>query len=146
MKKWLLDDESEYTEDQIGDCIEKICEPEYYQDEDAFNDYIENEYGTVEIYGYEYSAVDVLQEMGGYRDALCDWADNEAESHCGDVEYELRHMSNAETIWLNAYQVTCVETETEEEAESKKAALEAQRQEDEKALKTWAQTFTIISV
>ena len=59
MLTWqILQGENEneiYREDQIEDLLNVICDQDYYEDPDSFDDYLYNNEGDVEVYGHEFS-------------------------------------------------------------------------------------------
>ena len=144
MQTWQLDTGETYSENEIEDLLDRICDPEYYEDLDSFTDYLENSEGNVEVYGYEWSAVDILESMGVLNEAIRSYAENEADGARGDIEYDLRHMNNGDTDWFNNYEITCIEIneENEDDDDSEREELQKKLDEERKLeVEAWSVAF-----
>ena len=138
-----------YREDQIEDLLDVICDQDYYEDADSFDDYLYNNEGDVEVYGHEFSVSDVLRAMGTYDDDLRYWAEAEADNARDEFKGMLMNMSDNETDWFNNTKILCVEIRPEAQAESEQEeeeAIKKQAEERKAEIQEWSNAFSFSTI
>ena len=120
MKEWHdIETGTVYTEDDMEDLLDTICDPEYYEDRDSFDEWLDDGNDGAEVCGRQFSASEILYACNedAYFDELREWAENEATYNRDDIAPELERMDDGEVQWFNNVHIRCVETEDEEEEE-----------------------------
>ena len=121
------------TFDNIDDVIEYCIEPDYHRDDDYFKEWVDEEYGSIDIGGKTYYAYDILRDDDyNYSDVLDAYCECENDNDEGNARYALRNASDGEEVYIQAYTVKCYESgdydgDGEFALQSLKASLLAQQ-------------------
>lgn len=112
MRKYYIEEDNEIYEDVeevIGACIEE----DYHRDDDYFEEWVNNRYDSVEIYGETYYPYDILVEMGqGDLDSLRDeYCELENDNDWENVRYELEHYRVGTQVYIHNKTVKIIEDE-----------------------------------
>jgi len=143
VKQWIdLNTDEIYTEDEFDDLMEKICDIEYYEDTDSFNDWLDEREGDVEVCGRSYSASDVLRscDEDAYYDELHSYAENEQEYYWGEIEENLHRMENGTSEWFNNFHIRYIEYEEPDEEDSENNT----ETEQQIKFQNWTNVFDLI--
>lgn len=81
--------ETDYIYDTIDEVLEDCIDPDYHRDDDYFETWVNERYGSIDIYGETYWAYDILQEMSTYnldnlRTDYCDECNDEDRDNIED--------------------------------------------------------------
>ncbi len=95
--------------DDAEDCAEALINLEPCELDEAFDEYLDEVYGTINVAGYDYDTSYVLREIDpiAYR---CDKNDY-IDSLRGDIESELEGMYEGEEREFYGYYVECIDEE-----------------------------------
>ena len=160
MKVWYIDGDR-YTEDDMSDLLDRVCDPEYWADDcDAFDEFLNENNDEYSIGGCTFSPATILYECNSdaYSEAKWDWACEEADNAKDDARWTLDHMSDGEWQDLYACEVRCEieeeddddEEETDEETHVSAWVSEIVRVKQEKiaqekqAAQDWSATFATL--
>ena len=105
--------------DTLDELIDYLKD-EYQGDSDDFDAYLNDEVGTIEIYGFSFSPADVLCQMDGdeYNEAFSDWSANEAENMADNLRYDLTHYGHdGYETWDFGMRITMTEIPDDEDEE-----------------------------
>lgn len=142
MKQWIVDRQDVYTEDELSDLIDRICNPENYEDEDEYDDHLNEVYNYYRINGCEFSPSEILKscDEDAYYDCLRDWAQDRADEDKTDCLDELEMMNHDDETTWNGYYIRCEEIDEDEEEE------EEATPETVAAQQMWDSIFTVHAV
>ena len=112
--RYHIVDSDQYFDD-YEDAVDYCIDYDYHQDDDYFEEWINDCYGSVQIGGYEYSAYDVLDKMNDLSDFLDSYIESQNESDKDNAMYELRHADVGDVIDCQAYSIEVVADEEDEE-------------------------------
>ena len=139
-KQWIVDNSDVYTEDEIDNLLDRICDPENYENEDDFDDYLNQEHNCYRINGREFTPAEILKSCDeeGYYEDLREYAENEAEYAKDDVRSDLENMDDGDRNYWNGYTVICEYIEEEEEEE--------ETVESDQTAEMWQSIFSVHTV
>lgn len=143
MKYYVIDEDKYF--DNYEDAIEYCINSEYHYDDDYFEEWVNETYGHIDIYGNEYYAYDILKNMDESEldNLLSSYCENENESDRENAMYEFRNASPGDTVLVQAYEIKVIDetgdTDGDEELvdslESVRQYLEEQSYLNEQAKK-----------
>ena len=163
---YLIDNDPDqrYSDNQIEELL-TVCIPDdkYEDDRDSFDNYLDEEYGSISINGINYYASRILYEMdyNDYTDAFEDRCRITVESDRDDADYTIRHLNAGNSAYIGDYivyayddeeevdidtddlQDTCSMIEQRLEAES--ILLSADAEENERRQTSFDELFQMIS-
>ena len=108
--------------DEIEDVLEFCIDDEYHWDDDYFEEWVNDNWGSIDINGYDYYAYDILDRAGDLDSVREDYCENLNENDYDEARYALRRANVGDTIDIQAYEVEVIddgEEEEEEEADNK---------------------------
>ena len=122
----VCDTDQRFDEDDQESLLNYCLDLDYFEDDDdGFRDYVREQYGSVEVCGYDFDALDILESDDYvYCEAKRDWANNELDNARDNAEYELRHATPGDTIWIGSYEVDVCEYEEEDEEEEEESDIQ----------------------
>lgn len=77
---------------------------------ECFNDYLDDAYPSVTIYGYDFSPSEILNSNNCYYSALNDFKNAELD----DMRYDIEHLCADDTFDRYGIEVECVDDEDEQ--------------------------------
>lgn len=100
--------------EDIEDVIDYCCDEDYYDDDDGFEEWVNNDYGSITIYGTTYYAYDILENAdNGDLDSLRDDYKHDCnESDKDNARYELRNADVGDEIYCQGYTIYVCEENT----------------------------------
>lgn len=118
--QWIVNNSNIYSEDEIGDLLDRICDPVHYENEDDFDDWLNQDHNCYRINGREFTPAEILKSCDeeGYYEDLRDYAENEAEYDRNNIRNYLQNMDDGDSDCWNGYTVICEYIEEEEEEET----------------------------
>lgn len=101
----------------LEELLDNIFDTEYYGDSDETNQYINNEYGSINIYGYNYAAAEILEKLnqGRYYEIQDRLAREKVEALKAEYRGTLKHMEPGESLEIEGFTIECVINDTEPE-------------------------------
>lgn len=111
------DNDDSFTTDELDDLIDAVYDIDYYyEDDEAFEYYLNDEYSNVHVCGYCYSAYDILSSCNedDYNEAKHDWAENEADNRKDDLWNELNNMEPGDCLEAFYHTIYCLEEEEDD--------------------------------
>ena len=98
---------------------------------DQFEDYLDDEYGQVEIAGHNFWTSNALRELdeNAYYCMFNDWVSDMVAQKREDLIYDLEHMDADEEIESNGYIIMCLD-DCDESYEPEEKEPEAEDQEE----------------
>lgn len=100
---YLIDNDPERRFDDEDELMEYCIPDDYYDDcEDEFCDYLDGEYGSINIAGNTYYANDILRDNdeGDYDDLYEEWRRDRVNSDREDALYHLRRAEHGDHIYV----------------------------------------------
>lgn len=102
--KYCVDDKTFYD---INDVIEYCIDSDYHEEDDYFEEWVNDRYGSIEIYGDSYYAYDILNNCDSYaldrlRYAYCEESN---DTDIDEARYDLEHASVGDEIDIQRYTV-----------------------------------------
>lgn len=104
------DDEHYETLDEVVSAI--MDYNSQYFDEDEFDEWLDNEYSTVEIFGNSFRPSQVIHDMADYESEYDEWLSQQRDNIYDDVEYRLNNYGS-----YNDYNCTVGVVDDEDEDE-----------------------------
>lgn len=107
---YLVDDDPNirFDEDQKEELIE-YCIPDDKYDNctDEFDEWLNDECGTIDICGYNYDASRILYDLDQdtYYSEFESWQEREVESEREDALYTLNHAEDRDRVYIGEYTV-----------------------------------------
>lgn len=123
--RYEVDSETFYDiEDVLNYCIED----DYHEDDDEFEDWVNDEYGSITICGDEYYAYDILEKADDHNwsYAKSRYCEEKNDNDREDAIYELTHCKANDYVYIQSYTVYVYDNDiSKDEAED---AVEIARQ------------------
>jgi hypothetical protein len=118
MKYYIAEDERTYTD--IDDVIEYCIHPDYHEDDDDFEEWVNDNYNGTEINGEYYSAYTILDSIDNYnlREILRIYCDEQNENDEDNARAELRCANIDDVIYIQSYTVYVMADDKDEETET----------------------------
>ena len=130
--RYLLENGETFEEDQKEDLIEYCIPDDYYADDyDGFNDYLNDEYGSITIEGNTYYAATILSDYDedDYDNAKSTWEAERVENDRELAQDQVASLRVGEHTYIGLYRVEAVEEENEEEEEEEDCVRETSRRQ-----------------
>ena len=102
----------------IDDAIDYCITDDYHCDDDYFEEWVNDNWGYIEINGYDYYAYDVLNNAGDLDNVLCDFEERMNESDREEAEYALRHSNIGDYVTCQAYDIEIIDDDEDESGDS----------------------------
>ena len=100
--------ETNETYFDIDNVIDACIDEEYHTDEDDyFEEWINDRYGSIDICGDTYYAYDILSEYGHLDYALDEYRESQNDNDRENARYELEHATDCDEVYIQAYTVKC---------------------------------------
>lgn len=98
--------------DSIEDVLDYCIDESYHEDDDYFEEWCNNEWGSIEINGDTYWAYDILDNDNyNRRDAMNRFCECMNDEDRDQAMYELQHASDGDEIDVQGYTVIALEDE-----------------------------------
>lgn len=114
---YLIDNDPDLRFTDVEEVLQYCVTSDYYEEDyDGFDEYL-NEFGSVDVCGYEFSRSEILKELNGdaYSREMCSWAEARAEDDRESFYYDVNNLEPGSSIWVNDYEVFAYEDEEEDE-------------------------------
>lgn len=122
--------------DSIDNVLDYCIEDGYHYDDDYFGEWVNDNWGSITIDGFEYYAYDILDNAGDLDSVRDTYAERMNEDDREEAGYQLRHASPGEYVECQRYDIEVLPDEEEPEENDRNETLELTRQfiEDMKCL------------
>lgn len=103
----------------LVELLEYVFDPEYYNDSDETNQFINNEYGSISIDGYDYDAAEILENLNQdrYYEIQDRLAREKAEALKAEYRRILEHMEPGESLEIENFTIEYFENKENMEQE-----------------------------
>lgn len=120
MKYYLIDNDEDlrYEEGDEDSVIEYCVSCDYFEEnEDDFNEWFDENEGSVYIAGYSFDASEALKTLDedAYREELSNWAENQADEAWDEARYQFRHADHGDTFDICNYTIHVYDEDEDEE-------------------------------
>ena len=95
----------------IDDAIDYCIADDYHCDDDYFEEWVNDNWGCIEINGYDYYAYDVLNNAGDLDNVLSDFEERMNEDDRNEAQYQLRHSNVGDYVDCQAYTIEVIDDE-----------------------------------
>ena len=108
----------DYTYTDIDELFEDIIDGSYHEDDDYFEEWVNDNYGGLEIEGHTFTAYQILYDsnedyvIDRIKEIYCEEADNNDKA---DARYDLEHANIGDEVWIQGQKVCVIGDEDEEE-------------------------------
>ena len=100
--------------DDYRDAVEYCISEDYHEDDD-FEEWINDLYGSIEINGTTYWAYDIADNAGDLYDLRREFCESQNERDRDEANYELRNATPGDEIECQSYTIEVLADEGEEE-------------------------------
>ena len=116
MQKYYVEDDDRVFDD-IDEVINHCIDEDYHKDDDYFEEWVNDRYEYIEIYGERYWAYDILNSMadGELESLNDDYCEDQNENDRDNARYELRNADTGATIYIQNYTIKVIWEEDEDE-------------------------------
>lgn len=123
MKYYLIDNDEDlrYGEGLEDAVIDYCVSTDYWEDdEDMFEEWFNENEGTVYVGSYSFEPADVLKEMDmdAYNEEFNRWINGEADNAREEAEYSFRHANIGDSFDICGYTIYVYDDGDEEDVES----------------------------
>lgn len=103
----------------LEELLEYVFDPECYKDSDETNQFINSEYGSISIYGYDYDAAEILENLNQdrYYEIQDRLAMEKVEALKAEYRRILEHMEPGESLEIESFTIECFENKVNMEQE-----------------------------
>lgn len=114
--------------DEVFDCyedaVDACIDPDYYEDDDYFEEWVNNEYGSIDIGGVRYYAFEIIDRWddGNYHDLRYEYCRSCNEEDKSEANYELRNAGIGDTVRCQGYEIEVIEDDFNADGETYSAA------------------------
>ena len=101
--------------DTIDDVLDYCIDDDYHWDDDYFKEWVNDRYGYITIYGEDFDAYDILNEMNQdiLTDLKEDFCDDQNDVDRRNTEYDLQNAEAGYCITCQRYEIEVIEDEEE---------------------------------
>jgi len=123
--------------DNIDDAIEYCIVEDYHEDDDYFEEWVNEAYGSISINGESYWAYDILEQADDYnfRELKSNFCESQNERDIDDARYELRDAEVGTFAYLHGSKIEVIEDSDDFDGDSNleeiRKSIEAQKAIDE---------------
>ena len=116
MQKYYVEDDDSVFDD-IDEVINYCIDEDYHRDDDYFEEWVNDQYEYIEIYGERYWAYDILNSMadGELESLRDDYCEDQNDSDRENARYELRNANTGSTIYIQSYTIKVIWEEDDDE-------------------------------
>ena len=152
--------EEEYFDD-INSVLEYCIAEEYHYDDDYFEEWVNDNWGSISIDGYDYYAYDILDRAGDLDNVRGTFMEHMNEGDWEEAEYALNRAQPGDEVDCQCYTIEVLEDEPEEETgdhdgddklemtrrfiEEQKLIQESMEEEDKKHETDFMELFQVIT-
>lgn len=114
--RFQIKDDPESIFDDYEEAIDYCIDEEYHREDDYFEEWVNECYGSIEICGVTYSAFEIIDTFddGNYHDVLYNYCDSENENDRDNARYELVHAHVGDEIYVQNQTIVVIDDELEE--------------------------------
>lgn len=119
MKYWIVDNNERF--DDVNDVLNHIIYEDYYDDEEAISEWIDDVYSDshVTIGGVSFSPSEIVKACDDilWSELTSQYQECQVESDQDYYYSEVDHMGDGDSVRINGFDIECFEEEDEEEDE-----------------------------
>ena len=110
--RYKVDDEIFYD---IDSAIDYCIAEDYHGDDDYFEEWVNENWGSICIDGYDYYAYDILDNAGNLGDVRDTYMERMNQDDRENTEYELRHAQVGDDVYCQSYTIEVIGDEETED-------------------------------
>ena len=101
--------------DDPEDAVECCISEDYHKNDDYFEEWVNDNWGSIEIAGYTYYAYDILDKAGDLYSFLDDFCESMNEADRDDAIYELTHSDEGDEVYCQGDIIECIKDEYDDD-------------------------------